>query len=342
MSDVLFAEPSYYWGLAIGIYLFLGGLAGGSYVTGFASDVLAYRNGETKPAHRQSTRWGFLIAVVAIAVGGPILLLHLGAPLRAPLILYEFTNWASWMAIGVWVLLLFTLFALVQFVWTSFGRMASDDLSCFVRTILAKIKLAGIVDSIADRTRPSERIRVGLNAVGAALAILLVVYTALLLSAIWVVPLWEPPLLPLLFLASGLSMGIAATMGLTLLSADLETAPIHEFSLADDVVIIAELVVIALLWQQLAAMDTPAAEMTIQALQTDYQLAFFGVVIGIGLIAPLVISVALIALKRVREKSEVHRILQFGYGAKFGFVVLGGLALRLVVLFAAVQEPIIL
>lgn len=151
--------------------------------------------------------------------------------------------------IGVRVIVLFVVAALLQLVWLGFGRHGGFRLDF------------GPIDDIVDRTRPSTDTRLALHIVGGALAVTLIVYTALLLSAVApVVPLWHPVLLPLLFLTSGVSMGISATALVpTLLLGDSDTG-VHEFILADDAVILGEIDVLAALLWYLAGAGGAATE----------------------------------------------------------------------------------
>jgi formate-dependent nitrite reductase membrane component NrfD len=323
--------PNLFWGLGIGLYLFLGGLAGGAYATGAVADVLSTRNESARSGYLSTARWGMVIAIAAIAVGGLILLFHLGEPLHVFMI-WLFTNFESWMTIGVWIIFLFTLLAVVQALWLGFGRNDGFGLSI------------GPVDAIARLTRPSENVRRAITSVGALVAVTLIVYTALLLSAVSkVVPLWNPTLLPPLFLASGLSMGIAATVGVTAVRQGVVGTGVQKFSIADDVVILGEIVVLAaLLWTM--ANGGPTAAATYEYITTEGSLILWGGVVAVGLVLPLVISAGLLVAERrydVHGNERLQRLAMAGYTAKFSFVVVGGLMLRLVIIYGALNAPII-
>ncbi|AUX09529.1 polysulfide reductase NrfD [Halalkaliarchaeum desulfuricum] len=341
----------HHWDLKIAIYLFFGGLAGGAYLTGFAADVLSRREDGTKSeALRATSRWGMIAAVVGIAVGGVILFTHLGAPLRALLFPILFVNFESWLVIGTWTIVLFTLVAMIQAFWQIWGQETDDDPSTFARWITRWIEaksdlpLEQWLTRLGRLTRPGERLRLAVHAGGAFLAVLLVVYTALLLSEVaWLYPAWDGTLLPFLFLASGLSMGLAATAGLTGIFEGVFGTGVHEFSLVDDLVILAEIVILgSLVWT--LSQGGPAAQATFELLRTDMALLFWGGVVALGLLAPLVLSAALLVAEwriDLQATPKLQRLAQATYTAKFGLVVLGGLLLRYVALFMAVKAPLV-
>lgn len=325
----MFENPAELWGTAIGFYLFLGGVSGGAFVTGAAADLLGLRTDDEdrKRVFRITARIGMAMSFISIAIGGLVLLLHLGEPANVVYI-WLFQNPASWMAIGVWVIIAMVLIAMLQLLWLGFGDEGSYDLT------LRRI------DYLADFTRPRPYERLALMGVGTILAIVLVVYTALLVSAAHsVVPLWHPILLPLLFLASGLSMGIAATVGITAIREGVEGTGVHEFSLADDAVILGEIVILGAFLYWLSG-QSGAAAVSFERLTETFALEFWGGVVIIGLILPLVLSGALILAERLNK--ELSSRLKTGtYLTKFAFVLIGGWFLRMAVLFAAYNEPLI-
>lgn len=323
--------PRVFWGMSIGLYLFLGGLAGGSYVAGAAADLLTKRHEDRRDAYLLAARWSMVIAVVSISIGGLLLLAHLGQPENV-IKFWLFTNFQSWMTIGVWVIVVFTLLAALQALWLGFGRADGFWFDCWP------------LDRLAAMTRPPERIRRGVTGFGALVGVLLVVYTALLLSVTGeIVPLWDPTILPLLFLTSGLSMGIAATFGVTVLARGVVDTGVTAFSLADDVVILAEIGVLYALLATLAN-GGPTAVETHRYILTEGSIIVWGGVVAVGLVLPLLLSGLLLLLERrydLHERDRIRRLATAGYAAKFGFVIFGGLMLRLVIVLGALSVPII-
>ncbi|QSG07394.1 NrfD/PsrC family molybdoenzyme membrane anchor subunit [Halapricum desulfuricans] len=329
--------PSQFWSLSIGVYLFLGGLAGGAYVTGAVADFLSVRDPSRREGYLATARWGMVLGVLALAIGGPILLFHLGEPQHV-LLFWLFTNFDSWMTIGIWVIVLFMVLSILQALWLGFGADRGFSIPGDVLSGVTEL-----IDTIADVTRPSEGVRRGLNAFGALVGVLLIVYTALLLSASsQVVPMWDATWLPPLFLASGLSMGIAAAVGATTLTKGVTDTGVTMFSVADDVIIVAEMVVIYLLLATLVN-GGPTAVETQTYLLTEGNLIFWGGVVAAGLLLPLAISGGLLALEwryDLHENPRLERLATAGYATKFGFVIFGGLMLRLTIIYAALNVPL--
>jgi protein NrfD len=323
--------PSEFWGLSIGIYLFLGGLAGGAYVAGAVADLLSARHPDRRESYFATARWSMVIAVVAIAVGGLLLLSHLGEPMNV-LKFWLFTNLQSWMTIGIWVIILFTLLAAVQALWLGFGREDGFPVSF------------GPIDTLARVTRPSEGVRRAITVVGIAVGVLLAVYTALLISAAGhTVPLWNETWLPLLFLTSSLSIGIAAVFGVTVLTQGFLDTGVQEFSMADDVIILAELGVLGVLMWTLQN-GGPTAVETFQYIMNDGWLLFWGGVVGVGLVGPLILSGVLLGIEGrcdLHKNTIMCRRATSICAVKFGMVVVGGLLLRLMIIFGALNIPII-
>ena len=327
-----------HWDVFVAVYLFLGGVSGGAYVAASIAEAVAGRS-ECR-GYEHVNRWGLLTAFVAIAVGSITLLLHLSGPLlRAVTFPVSFTNWSSWMAIGTWVIVLFSLLVTVRLLWATFGAEATDDPSGLPRRPLAKLGIEDLLDRLADTTRPSGMLDVGVRLVGFGLAVLVVVYTGLLLGEVgWNVPLWDPRLLPLLFLASAVSAGTATVVLITQLTSDIDTHLVHQFSLFDDAVITVEIIILGVLLYTLATGGLAATE-TYATLTGTYGFLLWVGVIGLGLVAPLTISGAQQAVELVRDKNVLmtKRVCSM----KFGLVILGSMLLRFLVVTAAVKQPIL-
>ena len=330
--------PSDFWNLSIGLYLFLGGLAGGSYVTGAVADFLSIRYPSREESYQLTARSGLLVGMLSIAIGGLVLLSHLGVPINV-VRFWLFTNFASWMTIGIWVIVLFMILSALQTLWLGFGSGRG-----FSFPTTPADPILEVIDTTANLTRPTERTRRALNAFGAGVGILLIVYTALLLSsASKVVSLWDTTWLPLLFLASGLSMGIAATVGITAIKEGITNTGVTTFSIADDLIILAELFVLYLLFSTLASGGSTAIG-TRSFILSDGWLIFWGGVVGVGLLAPLILSIGLLSVEKLYDLESNERIRQLttaGYTVKFGFVIVGGLLLRLTIVYGALNVPLL-
>ena len=352
-SGVLWV-PRVHWGLFIATYLFLGGVAGGSYVTSVAAHLFTGRASEAaeRRSREETARWGSLLAVVAIGVGTAALLYHLGAPLRALTFAWNFTNYGSWLVIGTWLIVIFSTLAAIDLVWNLFGAEKQGETggSLFPRRIVGWLKIDGepvllqVLDRIADRTRPPGRLHPTIRVVGAVLGAGVIVYTSMLLSDLWTCPLWNRTYLPPLFLMSGLSTGIAATVALPTIFDGL-TETVHQFSLADDALIVVELGILLTFYNVLQGRaGCMASQRTVESLNSVFSTPFWIGVVGLGLLTPLALSLVMTGTARVwslDERSDTwHSIFRAGYALKYGLVLVGGFFLRYVIIFAAVKLPL--
>src|SRR5258705_13857491 len=111
--DHFVAPPQWEWYIVW--YFFLGGIAGGVYALGAILRVM----GDERDA--PVARLAFLLSLPALAICPILLTLDLGRPLRfwhmmidARTFGLNFKYWSP-MSVGVWALLIFSLFALVSF-----------------------------------------------------------------------------------------------------------------------------------------------------------------------------------------------------------------------------------
>jgi len=347
-----------HWEIFIATYLFLGGLSGGAYLTSVVSSEL-FRPRAEGPAEifacEETSRWGAVIGVVAIAVGGVALLSHLGAPLRALTFPVLFSNFGSWLVIGTWFIVLFALFVTLEAFWLLFGERHTDfeGLSYFPRRIVVWIderlplpdgwSVVAMLDWIADLIRPTGRARLGVHAVGSVTATGVIVYTAMLLTDISVVPLWNRQYLPVIFLMSGASTGISAALLGTVASGGGLSRTNHLFCLADDGLIAVETVTLVGLLGVLAS-GGPAATQSRELLLSGAYFPHFVVgVLVLGLVVPFLLSMTMTTLARFTDIEETPlgaSAFTGGFAAKYFLVLAGGFLLRYVILFGAVKQPL--
>ena len=352
-SGVLWV-PRVHWGLFIATYLFLGGVSGGSYVTSVTAQLLQGRTtDETETRSRGETaRWGAILAIAAIAIGTGALLYHLGAPLRALTFAWNFSNYGSWLVIGTWLIVLFSVLATVDAIWLLFGsdKKGATGGSYVPRRVLGWLTVGGnpvlvrTLDCFADTTRPPERYHLLLRVFGALLGLGVIVYTSMLLSDLWTCPLWNRTYLPPLFLMSGVSTGLAATVAMPTIFDGL-TETVHQYSLADDALIVVELGILGSFYLVLqGSSNCLASQASVEALNSVFSMPFWVGVVGLGLVSPLALSLLMTGTARVwslDERSQTwHSIFRAGYVLKYGLVLVGGFFLRYVIIFAAVKLPL--
>ena len=167
-------------------YLFLAGLGAGA-VTVSASVLL--RSGDYHGgSFFKLARYGALIGPFPVILGTCLIIFELGRWDRA-LNLFKIIN-LSPMSIGSWLLLLFIIFSLIYaFV--------------FLPSFFPRFKW------LSRRFAPIMHV---LSWINVPLGIGVAIYTGILLGAMPSRPLWNSPILALLFLVSALSTGIAVTI----------------------------------------------------------------------------------------------------------------------------------
>jgi formate-dependent nitrite reductase membrane component NrfD len=188
------------WTWYILVYFFVAGLAGGTY---FLGTFLRYWG---TPADEPAARLAFYVPLPATALGALMLTLDLKKPLRFWHMLFDTTpdqfglnfNTRTPMSIGVWALVVASVFALVAFL----DALARDGR---IRHPVGN-RLAAFLDGGVGRAW---------NVVGSALYLFIAGYTGVLL-AVSNQPVWSDTwALGGLFLASGLSGSAALLLLLT-------------------------------------------------------------------------------------------------------------------------------
>jgi formate-dependent nitrite reductase membrane component NrfD len=301
-------------------YLFLGGLAGGTMTIAALVDLLA----GTRERYRYLARVSAYLTVPIIVVGGLSLTFHLGKPERGFGFPLFFTNYQSWMTIGGWILGAF-----------------------------APLSIAYAAAWYFNLGRPIRR---AMAVVGVPLGVLMSLYTGFLLSAAWVVPgdrwyvpLWDNRYLPVLFVLSGISTGLAACGLGALVSGRLprlftddrmveETWAVAKIaSLADVATILAEGAWVYLFFASLAV-GTLGQQMAFKLVaRGDLSPWFWWGFVATGLAAPLLAS----AVETIFERIFHARPGWILY-AKFILVLVGGLVLRYIVVWGGdLKAPLI-
>jgi protein NrfD len=189
------------WGWYIVVYFFLGGIAGGAAFLSGMLDLLGDR------LDRGMTRIGYLIAVVAIVVGAPLLVVDLTRPERFWHMVWKsdaggpMFKYYSAISLGIWIILLFVIFVVLALAislgWVG-GRRSEVTFGVRPPTSDSRLPTS---DSLFAKI-----IALGCILTGAALA----GYTGLVLTGSNR-PLWgDSAWITLLFLLSGISAGGAA------------------------------------------------------------------------------------------------------------------------------------
>ena len=207
-----FHFPSLVWDWPIAIYLFLLGISAGA----TSLSVLLRRKGAgSESGIIKATA---LLAPLCVMLGLLILIFHLARPWTFWKLMFHY-QFDSVMSMGV---MLFQLYMAVLFAWLGVVFRAEIEA---LRSRLFKQKFA-FVDGLIGLLARVERLLAPLLLL---LAVLLGAYTGFLLSALKTYPLLNNPVLPVLFLVSGIGSGIAATilLAVTLFKEDHHSVGVH-------------------------------------------------------------------------------------------------------------------
>lgn len=174
MDPIVLWQHKWSADLFIPTYLFLGGLTGGVFIIAALADLLSIKF----QRFAYVSRLAAFITVPILALAGFFLTVHLGKPERGLGFPLFFTNYNSWMTRGGWVV------------------GASAPLVVLYAALWYFRVFPGLRRTLA--------------VIGIPLLAFFSIYTGLLLSGAWYVPLWSGKYLPTLFLTSGLTTGVAA------------------------------------------------------------------------------------------------------------------------------------
>ncbi|MGD8623099.1 MAG: polysulfide reductase NrfD [Anaerolineae bacterium] len=309
------------WSWLVIIYLFLGGLGAGAFLTAAFFELKGWRyRREFSP----TVLAGATISGPAVVLGSALLVLDLGAGKTQPWrIFYLFTGFSSVMTWGIWILFLFIPVALF------YGLLEIVAVEPFLNGLVSA-RLPGLLRNI-------KKIRRWVAIVGSVLAVGTAIYTGVLLSDVGpAIPLWSQPLLPfsslpilpVIFLVSALSTGLALTFDLAGVMSDrhihdeIKSMPFIHVSLIG-----LEIVLIGLLLISAFAAGGAAAESARLVVYGPLRVIFWVGIVVVGLLLPFTIHTLALNGKR-------HSLaLTIGSGAA---VVLAGLFLRYIVVAAGI------
>lgn len=258
------------WGWQPALYLFLGGLGAGAFLTAgvlYLKDACANRN------LLAASCWA---ALLCLGVGLILLLSELTAPLRGLMMWQSFSHLTSWMAIGAWL----AFCALVMFF-----------LAALRFTPFTKKWIAAHIPAMAKRKEPLTKAVV---IAGMVFALGVAVYTGILLMSAPGIGLWNTLLLPCLFTVSAVDTGIAlvelmATLGSKKLGLSHGAEAFLRRCVVVLVVLEACVLTALLVWARLSG--TTAADSAALLMSGSFAPAFWGLLVVCGLALPLVIAV---------------------------------------------------
>ncbi|RXT07886.1 NrfD/PsrC family molybdoenzyme membrane anchor subunit [Ammoniphilus sp. CFH 90114] len=256
------------WKWEIVVYFFVAGIAVGTYMFAAFGQLWGSRS------DRQHSVTGYFFAMPMMVISGLMLILDLSVPDRFIRFFHMMWNprdggltfkLESVMSLGSWVILLFSVLSTISFGYALVKRYQWEN----------KVPLAKMLISLHEGSY--KGIYLGIGILSAAY---IGTYTGILLTTThW--PVWSStPLIPLLFLISGVSTGLAA-MVLTLLKRlDQAKGYIHRLEKADTYIMVGEIVIIAIFLLSLG----PWASVLLSG--SNAVLMIGGVIIA-GLLLPL-------------------------------------------------------
>ena len=277
------------WGPMIAWYLFLAGASAGAFLTSAFVEVKYPESVKMRVAGR-------IIAPIFLGIGLVMLMLDAEAGLHNPLrFFWLIANPGSVMTLGVYFICVFMPVALVS-------------------ALLEVLK------------KPVPK---WLTWVGIVFAFAVAAYTGFLLGVVKAFPLWNNAVLPILFVVSALSAGLAATSLVGLL-VDRERFEQMWLIKKSHVILSAiEMVVLATMLVIVSAGSVEGAASVYSLVAGQYAPAFWGGIVLLGLVAPFIIEgYPVFITKRVETSMVVSVIGEAG-------VLVGGFMLRLLVVLSA-------
>ena len=280
------------WGPMIAWYLFLAGASACAFLTSAFVEVKYPESVKMRVAGR-------IIAPIFLGIGLVMLMLDAEAGLHNPLrFFWLIANPGSVMTLGVYFICVFMPVALVS-------------------ALLEVLK------------KPVPK---WLTWVGIVFAFAVAAYTGFLLGVVKAFPLWNNAVLPILFVVSALSAGLAATSLVGLL-VDRERFEQMWLIKKSHVILSAiEMVVLATMLVIVSAGSVEGAASVYSLVAGQYAPAFWGGIVLLGLVSPFIIEgYPVFITKRVETSMTSMVVSVIGEAG----VLVGGFMLRLLVVLSA-------
>ncbi len=307
------------WSAPIWIYLWMAGMAGGTYLAAFLAERF------TGVADRKLLRLATYVGVPLAVIGVLLLVVDLGQPIRFWHLFTQFKV-ISPMSMGTWVLLIWVAIAIIMIILWWVEKRLTEEVARSLRRTIGRLAWINIIFSV-----------------------LLIAYTGVLL-AVSNQPLWASTvLLPPLFVISAVSTGVALLVLAAIASNALSRGSLVELRMvanqlfgttdwtipnkmverlaeADVIVIVIELIVLVgyAIWMAISSMAGAGEALGI--LTTGVLAApFWAGVVFLALLIPLGLEIRNWG-KEISSKSVSRALV-----ASSTCVILGGLVLRAVI-----------
>jgi len=317
------------WGWEIPVYLFLGGLVAGLMIIAGVR-LVAMRPNERHPM--VCCTIGPLIGLAALSLGMLALFLDLG---HKPYVwrLYLTFQPSSPMSWGSWILLLV------------YPALAANALAHLPESLPVLARRVPMLVRISDFILARSRLVLGIGLLNILIGVALGIYTGILLGTLGARPLWNSAVLGPLFLFSGLSTAAALLHGILHLTTPYEDRPAFADFLmsmvrrmtdarpldtriapvlakADNSFLTIELGLLGLLIIGHLSSGESQQQAVALLLSGPYAASFWVFVIGLGILVPLFL-----------QTLELRHLIRPTLAPSL-FVILGGFALRVILVYA--------
>ncbi|MBE5202433.1 cytochrome c nitrite reductase subunit NrfD [Pectobacterium sp. FL60-S17] len=311
VSSSAFHFASLVWDWPIAIYLFLVGISAGLVTL---AALLRRYHPEQATADSTLMRTTLILAPCTIIFGLLILVFHLTRPWTFWKLMFHY-SFTSVMSVGV---MLFQVYMAALAVWLV--NIFSEQVIVLQQRWLPKLTL---VPKVLGWLAPLQK---SLDIVMLLLAVMLGAYTGFLLSALKTYPLLNNPILPALFLFSGVSSG--AAVALIAMACRYRRNPhseeAHFVHRVETPVVWLEIFLLFAFFIGLALGDDGKQRALVAAVGGGFWAVWFWLgVVGIGLVIPLLLK---------SWASRQHS--PYGVLAVCGLSLVGVLLLRFFILYA--------
>ncbi|MFQ5820782.1 MAG: NrfD/PsrC family molybdoenzyme membrane anchor subunit [Candidatus Heimdallarchaeota archaeon] len=306
MMSRIFPKREFTWGVLVALALFFGGLGGGSFIISSITNLIA-------PNLIEVVVFGSIVGVISTVLCIFFFVADTGHPERSYRLFLNIRS--SVISFGSTVLLLIIPLGIF---YASF----------FLPELFPSIKQ---LTPWYDYVKPLVGLRKVLNLIMFILGISLVAYTGFVLGVARTNAFWETPLLPILFLASGISTTLATIgMSLTIFYPD-RVEIIHKMGIAVLYILILELCINVLDIYRMLHESREEAVISARGLTRGVLKNLFWIgFIGIGLLLPITVITLL-------EFIGFNQLLVM---VAMGLVIIGGIVMRYLIVIAG-QLPIL-
>lgn len=302
------------WGPLIGFALFFGGLGGGSFIVAVITSIL------TGERFENIQKWGAYIGVVSAMLTIIFFALDAGSPER---FYFLYSNPSSMIWVGTSTLTLIIPFGIV-----------------YTATYSPLIDFVNILPMVNKLVSPLMKLKRAIEIIVFLLGVALVSYTSFVLGVIWSKPFWNTPLITILFFLSGVSTAMMAislvlsfiyARGLPEKPFKMLVEALHRLDVADAYFLAFEIITILTYIQTMYFSDPVSKLASTLILQGQLSWLFWGIVLVLGMIFPIIVCVILAWKGRTKAFIKIYPVMMIPASI---CALIGGLTMRYIILVA--------